>query len=298
MSGRLDDQRSFWKYFLLTAITCGIYGIIFMWTMINDMNVACGEVEDSDSEKSPNFIVLFLLSTVTCGIYMWFWWYKQGNRLKHCGEIYGARVDETGGTYLLWLIFGSVVCGIGPLYAMHLLIKNVNTVCRGYNDRMDSNMPGGSNWEVQPPVEPYRPTPVVETPPQRFIPDQGANTQPFTMTSISESRSERTVAARKGTIECIKGTYTGASMDILPGQQITIGRSANYAQLIIPDSDISRRHCVIRFDQADGSYYVTDYSSIGTTLNGTIRLPKEVPYRCPIGSRLSLANGNNEFILK
>ena len=40
---------------------------------------------------------------------------------------------ENGTTVLLWLIFGSFLCGIGAFVAMHILIKNTNAICNAYN---------------------------------------------------------------------------------------------------------------------------------------------------------------------
>lgn len=46
---RLNDQRRMWKYIIFSLLTFGIYGIYLEWTMINDMNIACGYKERDDS---------------------------------------------------------------------------------------------------------------------------------------------------------------------------------------------------------------------------------------------------------
>lgn len=74
-----------------------------------------------------------LLTIVTCGIYAWFWYYNLGNRLASNGPRYGLMIQENGTTVLLWLIFGSFLCGIGSFVAMHILIKNSNMICNAYN---------------------------------------------------------------------------------------------------------------------------------------------------------------------
>jgi hypothetical protein len=33
----------------------------------------------------------------------------------------------------MWMIFGSLLCGIGPFVAMHILIKNTNALANAYN---------------------------------------------------------------------------------------------------------------------------------------------------------------------
>ncbi len=126
---RLKDDRGLISYILLTFITCGIYGYYFIYKMAHDVNVAC----DGDGESTSGLVAFILLSMVTCGIYAWFWYYKLGNRLAANGPRYGLTIQENGTTVLLWLIFGSLVCGIGPFVAMHILIKNSNMICNAYN---------------------------------------------------------------------------------------------------------------------------------------------------------------------
>ena len=77
-----------------------------------------------------------------------------------------------------------------------------------------------------------------------------------------------------------------------------IGRSGQYSQLILLDPTVSRKHCLVRFARSENAFYVTDYSSMGTWMNGSIRLRQNVAERCPVGSRLTLGDGKNEFLLQ
>ena len=110
--------------------------------------------------------------------------------------------------------------------------------------------------------------------------------------------STPTISSVSGTLEGIRGQYAGMKMNINPGDEVVIGRSGQYSQLIIPDMDVSRKHCTIRYSTSENCFYVTDHSSVGSFLNGSIRLEKEVSTRVPMGSKISLGNGNNEFILR
>lgn len=38
-------------------------------------------------------------------------------------------------TILMWMIFGSLLCGIGSLIAMNIIINNTNALAREYNTR-------------------------------------------------------------------------------------------------------------------------------------------------------------------
>lgn len=126
---RLTTDRSLLMYIILSLITCGIYGWWFIYSMAQDVNTAC----EGDGDSTPGLIAFVVLSYITCGFYAYYWYYKLGNRLQSNAYRYGMQFPENGTTVLLWLIFGSFLCGIGPFVAMHILIKNTNEICRAYN---------------------------------------------------------------------------------------------------------------------------------------------------------------------
>lgn len=125
----INTNRSLITYILLTIVTCGIYGYYFLYCMARDMNIMC----EGDGEQTAGLAVFILLSIVTCGIYSWIWYYKLGNRLATNAPRYGLTFQENGTTIIMWLLIGSLVCGIGPFVAMHILIKNTNTLAAAYN---------------------------------------------------------------------------------------------------------------------------------------------------------------------
>ena len=125
----LRTDRSLLIYILLTIVTCGIYSWIFIYQLIQDVNIAC----DGDGDETPNFWMFFLLTFVTCGIYGYVWYYKLGNRLQVNCARYGAPTNEGGSAVLLWMIFGVLLCGVGAFIGWNILITNTNTVCAGYN---------------------------------------------------------------------------------------------------------------------------------------------------------------------
>ena len=211
---RKKEDRSFWVYIGLSLVTCGIYGIIFMWNFIKDLNEV-SSAKDPDGWKSPNYIVLVLLTAVTCGFYILYWIYKVGNTIQRAGEDYDVRIDENGTTLLLWTLLGGLTIGM-----------------------------------------------------------------------------------EHGVLVCTKGSMKGAEIAVLDNEMVTIGRDGAVSNLILPDRDISRRHCTVQFNAGENCYYVTDYSSFGTRMNGSIPLEKEVTTRCLRGTRIVLGQGNNEFLLQ
>lgn len=122
-------QRNFIVMILLSFITFGIYGIIFWYSYSDDMNKVC----NGDGKETTNFLIVILLSIITCGIYYWIWVYKLGNRLNENAPRYGLRFNEDGTTILLWMLLGSLLCGLGTLYAQYLLVRNMNSIAECYN---------------------------------------------------------------------------------------------------------------------------------------------------------------------
>lgn len=126
---RLKTDRGLASYIILSIITCGIYGYYFIYQMAHDVNIAC----EGDGKKTGGLVAYIVLSFLTCGIYSWFWLYNLGNRLAENAPKYNLNFQENGTTVLLWCIFGSLICGIGPFVAMNILIKNSNSICAAYN---------------------------------------------------------------------------------------------------------------------------------------------------------------------
>lgn len=298
----VNDERRFWKYLIFGILTLGIYDIWFMWTMINDMNKACGHVEEDDSYRSPHYLIFLLLNLVTLGIYSWFWWYRQGNRLKRVGNQYGIEIDEKGSTYLLWNILGALLFGIGPLVAFYLLIANCNKICRKYNERINNpqvQLP--PDWGETPSQSPSGWGGTSSQPPSGGMaipPDEGRKVS-LSKSGLDDTIVDRTVfTPRQGTIRCEQGVYKGANLPIASGQEIVIGRNSDISHLVLTDKDISRKHVAIRYSYEDGGYYyVTDYSSQGTRINGSIKMTGGKVTKCPPGTILSLGSGVNVFRL-
>lgn len=134
MKGRKDMKpvkanRGIIKLILLSGITCGIYAIYFLWALIKDVNEICAE----DGKKTPGLIRLWLLSFITCGIYSFIWWFKLCDRLHDNGTKRGLDVGVTGTSFLLWFLLGSLLCGLGPLIALHKVCKAVNILATAHN---------------------------------------------------------------------------------------------------------------------------------------------------------------------
>ena len=85
--------------FLLTILTCGIYGFYWIYTITNEMNVATG-----DNSISPTTAILFTI--LTCGIYGLYWAYKMGQNIRVIKEAQGLHGEENGVLYIILSFFG------------------------------------------------------------------------------------------------------------------------------------------------------------------------------------------------
>jgi len=112
-------------------------------------------------------------------------------------------------------------------------------------------------------------------------------------------RSDVQRMVNHGSIVGVSGMYRNATIDIPAGEEIFIGRDAVEVHVII-DQDterISRKHCGIRYNTADGSYIVTDYSTNGTYGENGSRLPSNMPVSMPRGALIVLGSRQVSFRL-
>ena len=72
----LPTNRKVWKIWLLSFITLGIYGLLVMFAMSKETNIACAE----DGKHTRGFWGALFLSIITLGIYGFVWYYKWADR--------------------------------------------------------------------------------------------------------------------------------------------------------------------------------------------------------------------------
>ena len=86
---------------ILSIVTCGIYGIVWIIGLGDDIKTLSGD------PSAPSGGTLFLLSLVTCNIYYMIWAYKAGERLNAVKAANGMPTDSNSGlVYLLLCVFG------------------------------------------------------------------------------------------------------------------------------------------------------------------------------------------------
>ena len=122
--------------------------------------------------------------------------------------------------------------------------------------------------------------------------------QPSNM-HIQRQPEEHSTIAQNGAIEGVSGDYAGAVINLKPGEKIVIGRDAASCNIILSAErkDISRKHCSVKYDSYTDSFKVIDMSSNGTYVNGQ-QMVKDQETSLPVGTVISLGNGENQFRLK
>lgn len=266
---------------ILSVVQLGImiYVFVLFWQVCNDINAICIKSEGSNGKKSPNYLVVLLLSMITLGIYYLYWVYKQGTRLHDADvKFYQRGMKDTGLTYLLLVFFGNVTLGITTCIFVAKLLNDLNLLSSDtYEQRENSNFSksqfsGGNTGTEQRELDEDSPT-------------------------VFEDVWKNQEGQQEGNMECCSGIYQGAVFPV-GGEEVVVGRDESCANIVIKNPKISRKHCGVRYDAANASYIVTDYSTNGTFYKNGQKFQKEAPTVCHPGTILVIAQSGNEFLLK
>ena len=106
------QKRNVALYFVLSIVTCGIFGLYWFCTLNDDTNKISGHPE------AMGGVAALLLSIVTCGIYSIFWMYNMGTRLDEAKAKRGMPVSNAGTLYLIL-----TVCGLAWIAELLLQIE-------------------------------------------------------------------------------------------------------------------------------------------------------------------------------
>ncbi|MDR1192898.1 MAG: FHA domain-containing protein [Peptococcaceae bacterium] len=90
----------------------------------------------------------------------------------------------------------------------------------------------------------------------------------------------------------VSGGFQGNKWAVPKNMEIVIGRSAEFSNIVLGDTNISRKHCSIRYDERERCFFVTDCSSNGTFDPAGRRYEKGVPQAVRPGGQFYLQGKN------
>lgn len=128
--GQLKTNKGLLKTILLSLITFGIYPLVVMSAVSNDINIVASRY---DGKKTMHYCLLFfIVAPITLGIGAIVWSHKISNRIG--GELRrrGIAYNFSAADFWLWNVLGSLIV-IGPFVYMHKLFKAVNKMNAHYN---------------------------------------------------------------------------------------------------------------------------------------------------------------------
>lgn len=94
------QQKNIALYIILSFITCGIFGLYWLYTLTEDLKAISGDVNATSGG------MVILLSIVTCNIYQLYWLFKQGDTIDKVKSSRGMPSSNSGILYLLLSFFG------------------------------------------------------------------------------------------------------------------------------------------------------------------------------------------------
>lgn len=128
----LRTNRGLVKYILLSILTFGIYGIVVMSHISEEINLIASR---RDGKHTMHYCwVYFIFSWLTFGIVPLVWTHRICNRIGNELRARHLPYRFSAGTYWGWGIFGSLIL-IGPFIFLHKFFKGMNYVNADFNVR-------------------------------------------------------------------------------------------------------------------------------------------------------------------
>ncbi len=128
--GQLKTNKGLLKTILLSIITFGIYELVVMSAVSNDINIVASRY---DGKRTMHFCLLFfIIAPITLGIGGIVWYHKISNRIGAELKRRGVEYNFDASDFWLWNVLGSLIV-IGPFVYLHKMFKAVNQMNAHYN---------------------------------------------------------------------------------------------------------------------------------------------------------------------
>ena len=128
--GQLKTNKSLLKYILLSLVTFGIYPLVVMSAVSNDINIVASRY---DGKKTMHYCLLFfVVAPITLGIASIVWYHKVSNRIGDEVKRRGINYKFSATDFWLWNVLGALIV-VGPFIYIHKMFKAVNLMNENYN---------------------------------------------------------------------------------------------------------------------------------------------------------------------
>ena len=128
----LPINRGLAKFFLLSMVTLGIYGIVVLTQISSEINTVATRY---DGRKTTNYLWFFFLwGWLTGGIAFLVWFHNLSNRIGNELQRRQIPYSFSASDYWLWCVLGACV-GFLPLVYSHKLLTAMNMLNADYNQK-------------------------------------------------------------------------------------------------------------------------------------------------------------------
>ena len=145
------EKRSIALCIMLSIVTCGIYGLYWVYKLTEDTHAAVGR----RTTASGGMVILY--SIITCSVYLFYWQYKMGESILEAKKQRGLSADQNIPIiYLVLCLFGLAIVSEA------LLQSSLNDIVD-----FDSQMTEPLTQPVAPaPTQPVAPAALPDSQPQ------------------------------------------------------------------------------------------------------------------------------------
>lgn len=127
---KLPANRDWALFIILGILTCGIYWIVELTMMGNELNVTASP---RDGKHTMNYcLATFVFGILTCGIFQLVWYHMFSERVGEEARLRGVDTKFGAATFWLWYILGSFII-VGPYIYMCKLCDAMNGINESYN---------------------------------------------------------------------------------------------------------------------------------------------------------------------
>ena len=128
--GQLKTNKGLLKTILLSLITFGIYLLVVMSSVSDDINIVASR---HVGKKTMHFCLLtFIFVPISFGIAGIVWFHKISNRIGAELKRRGVAYSFSAADYWLWNVLGKLIV-VGTFIYLHKLFKAVNKMNAHYN---------------------------------------------------------------------------------------------------------------------------------------------------------------------